>query len=122
MLLVVGGHSRDIGKTSLMTGLIRNLRSRDWTALKITQYGNSLCTHHTGETVCGCEPEDGSEFALSEEYEPNDTDTGRFLKAGAKRSLARNSSACSRPAASRKRRRTGSERMKNSNTAGFVSS
>ena len=40
MLVVVGGHSRNIGKTSVVAGLIRKLRDRKWTALKITQYGN----------------------------------------------------------------------------------
>jgi len=87
MRVVVGGHSRNIGKTSVTEGLIRKLRDRKWTALKITQYGNAFCAHHTGEAVCGCEPDNGEEFALTEEYEPNATDTGRFLAAGAKRSF-----------------------------------
>jgi len=87
MLVVVGGHSRNIGKTSVVAGLIRRLRDLRWTALKITQYGNSVCDHHTGSTACGCEPETGEEFELSEEYEPNSTDSGRFLAAGAERSF-----------------------------------
>jgi hypothetical protein len=87
MLLVVGGHSRNIGKTSLVAGLIRRLRDRHWIALKITQYGNSVCEHHGANNGCGCEPESGEPFALSEEYEPNKTDTGRFLAAGAERSF-----------------------------------
>ena len=85
MLVVVGGHSRNIGKTSVTAGLIRKLRDRQWTALKITQYGNGVCSHHSA--ACGCEPEPGQPFALSEEYEPNATDTGRFLAAGADRSF-----------------------------------
>jgi len=85
MLIVVGGHSRNIGKTSVMAGLIRQLRDRRWTALKITQYGNGFCSHH--QTACGCEPEEGIEFALTEEYEGNRTDTGRYLAAGAARSF-----------------------------------
>ena len=87
MLVVVGGHSRNIGKTSVMAGLIRKLRDCRWTAVKITQYGNAVCTHHGDGPGCGCEPESGEEFALSEEYEPNGSDTGRFLAAGAERSL-----------------------------------
>jgi hypothetical protein len=87
MLVVVGGHSRNIGKTSVMVGLIRRLRDRRWVALKITQYGNSVCEHHAGGDGCGCEPESGEPFALSEEYEANKTDTGRFLAAGAERSF-----------------------------------
>ncbi len=85
MLVVVGGHSRDIGKTSVVAGLIRKLRSRRWTAMKITLYGNGVCAHDGG--ACGCEPESGEPFALTEEYEPGKTDTGRFLAAGAERSL-----------------------------------
>jgi hypothetical protein len=87
MLVVVGGHSRNIGKTSLVAGLIRRLRDRHWVALKITQYGNGVCEHHAGTNTCGCEPESGEPYALSEEYEPNQTDTGRFLAAGADRSF-----------------------------------
>jgi hypothetical protein len=87
MLVVVGGHSRNIGKTSVVAGLIRKLRDRRWTALKITQYGNGVCANHTVAQGCGCEPAGGEEFALSEEYEPGATDTGRFLAAGAERSF-----------------------------------
>lgn len=85
MLVVVGGHSRNIGKTSVVAGLIRKLRDRKWTAVKITQYGHGVCSHH-GE-ACGCETEPEHPFALSEEYEPSRTDSGRFLAAGAERSL-----------------------------------
>ena len=85
MLVVVGGHSRNIGKTSVVTGLIRKLHDRKWTAVKITQYGNAVCAEHGA--ACGCEPEPGQPFALSEEYEPNQTDTGRMLAAGADRSF-----------------------------------
>ena len=85
MLVVVGGHSRNIGKTSVVAGLIRKLRNRKWTAVKITLYGDGVCTREGG--VCGCEPGSGEAFALSEEYEPNKTDSGRFLAAGAERSL-----------------------------------
>jgi hypothetical protein len=85
MLVVVGGHSRNIGKTSVAAGLIRHLRNRKWTALKITQYGHGVCSHH-GE-ACGCETEPDHPYALSEEYEPSGTDSGRFLAAGAERSF-----------------------------------
>jgi len=85
MLVVVGGHSRNIGKTSVAAGLIRHLRDRRWTALKITQYGHGVCSHQ-GE-ACGCETEPDHPFALSEEYEPSRTDSGRFLAAGAERSF-----------------------------------
>lgn len=85
MLVVVGGHSRNIGKTSVVAGLIRKLREIRWTAVKITQYGHGVCTNR-GE-ACGCEAEPDHPFALSEEYEPSRTDSGRFLAAGAERSF-----------------------------------
>jgi hypothetical protein len=85
MLVVVGGHSRNIGKTSVVAGLIRRLRSRKWTAVKITQYGHGVCSNEG--KVCGCEAEPDHPFALSEEYEPSQTDSGRFLAAGAERSF-----------------------------------
>jgi hypothetical protein len=85
MLIVVGGHSRNIGKTSVVAGLIRHLPERKWTALKITQYGHGVCSHR-GE-ACGCETEPDHPFALSEEYKPSRTDSGRFLAAGAGRSF-----------------------------------
>lgn len=85
MLVVVGGNSRNIGKTSVVAGLIRKLRDRQWTAVKITQYGHGGCAHAGG--ACGCEAEPGEPFALSEEYEPGKSDSGRFLAAGAERSF-----------------------------------
>ncbi|HEY1239844.1 MAG TPA: hypothetical protein VGF16_04765 [Bryobacteraceae bacterium] len=85
MLVVVGGHSRNIGKTSVVAGLIRQLRDQKWTAVKITQFGHGVCSHR-GE-ACGCETEPEHPFALSEEYEPSRTDSGRFLAAGAERSF-----------------------------------
>jgi molybdopterin-guanine dinucleotide biosynthesis protein len=85
MLVVVGGHSRNIGKTSVVAGLIRRLRERKWTAVKITQYGHGVCANEG--KACGCEAEPDHPFALSEEYEPSRTDSGRFLAAGAERSF-----------------------------------
>jgi hypothetical protein len=86
MLVVVGGHSRNIGKTSVVAGLIRKLRSFKWTAIKVTQYGHGVCSHE-GE-ACGCESADPTHpFALDEEFEPSGTDSGRFLAAGAERSF-----------------------------------
>lgn len=84
-LVVVGGHSRNIGKTSVVAGLIRKLRGRKWTALKITLYGNGVCAHDGG--ACGCEPAGGEAYELTEEYQPNQADSGRYLAAGAERSF-----------------------------------
>jgi molybdopterin-guanine dinucleotide biosynthesis protein len=86
MLVVVGGHSRNIGKTAVVAGLIRRLREFRWTALKITQYGHGVCSR-SGET-CECAVDNADHpVALSEEFEPNRTDSGRFLAAGAERSF-----------------------------------
>lgn len=85
MLIVVGGHSRNIGKTSVVEGLIRALPELSFAAVKITQYGHGICSNH-GKT-CGCEADADHPFALSEEYEPSGTDSGRFLAAGARRSF-----------------------------------
>jgi molybdopterin-guanine dinucleotide biosynthesis protein len=85
MLVVVGGHSRNIGKTSVVAGLIRRLRHRKWTAVKITQYGHGVCSNEGKSCECSVEPE--HPFAVSEEYEPGKTDSGRFLAAGAERSF-----------------------------------
>ena len=87
MLVVVGGHSRKIGKTSVVAGLIRKLRDRRWTALKSTQDGKGETANHSGTAKSRCEPAAGEEFALSEEYEAGPTDSGRFLAAGAERSF-----------------------------------
>ncbi|SPE30391.1 conserved hypothetical protein [Candidatus Sulfopaludibacter sp. SbA3] len=87
MLVVVGGHSRNIGKTSLVVGLIRKLRDRKWTAVKITQYGHGVCSQDGESCECSGGIDADHPFALSEEYEPNATDSGRFLAAGAERSF-----------------------------------
>jgi hypothetical protein len=83
--VVVGGHSRNIGKTSVMAGLIRDLKSLRWTAVKITQYGHGICSHD-GQP-CECAPAEHP-FALTEELDAaGRSDTSRFLQAGARRSL-----------------------------------
>jgi hypothetical protein len=38
MVVVVGGHSRNIGKTSVVCGIIRALPTWNWTAIKITPH------------------------------------------------------------------------------------
>src|SRR6266542_3177697 len=84
-VVVIGGHTRNIGKTSVMAGLIRDLRSLAWTAVKITQYGHGICSRD-GQP-CECEPREHP-FVLSEEGSSGGRDdTSRFLAAGARRSL-----------------------------------
>jgi hypothetical protein len=85
MLVVVGGHTRNIGKTSVVAGLISRLQDLKWTAVKITQYGHGVCSDEGQH--CGCETELEHPYALSEEYAPGDADSERFLRAGAERSF-----------------------------------
>lgn len=86
-LVVVGGHSRNIGKTSVAAGLVAALRGCRWTAVKITQYGHGICSR-TSEP-CSCTPEDPDcPFDIREERDPKaPSDSSRFLAAGARRSL-----------------------------------
>lgn len=80
-LIVVGGHSRSVGKTSVVAGLIAALPEFQWTAAKITQYGHGICSAN-GE-ACDCATGDHS-WAISEESNREcDSDTSRFLAAGA---------------------------------------
>src|SRR5205814_10702413 len=83
-LIVVGGHSRNIGKTSVAAGLIAALPQYNWTAMKITQHGHGICSA-IGEP-CDCAVEYDHPFAISEETAPGQTDSARFLTAGARRS------------------------------------
>jgi hypothetical protein len=84
-IVVIGGHSRSVGKTSVVAGLIAALRSHHWTALKVTQYGHGVCSLN-GES-CHCATDDHS-WAISEEKDRSgDSDTSRFLIAGAVRAL-----------------------------------
>ncbi|MFZ0292313.1 MAG: hypothetical protein WAL52_01825 [Candidatus Sulfotelmatobacter sp.] len=84
-IVVIGGHSRSVGKTSVVAGLIAALPEYDWTAVKITQYGHGICSAN-GE-ACDCATGDHS-WAISEEKDRNgESDTSRFLVAGAARSL-----------------------------------
>jgi len=84
-VIVIGGHSRSVGKTSVVAGLISALRDYNWTAVKITQYGHGVCSR-TG-TACDCACPDGT-WMISEDLDRSaESDTSRFLVAGAKRSL-----------------------------------
>ena len=82
-LIVIGGHSRNVGKTSVVAGLIAALPEYNWTAMKITQYGRGVCSMD-GEP-CHCATDDHS-WAISEELDGSgESDTSRFLAAGAAR-------------------------------------
>jgi hypothetical protein len=84
-LVVVGGHTRSIGKTQLVCDVIRAFPKVYWIAGKITQYGHGVCARN-GEN-CDCAP---TEHVCALDWETNPetgTDSARFLAAGAKRSF-----------------------------------
>src|SRR5665213_2056226 len=84
-IVVVGGHTRNIGKTSVVAGLIAALPDRRWTAIKITQFGHNVCSAN-GEP-CDCETADHT-IAISQERDrASGTDSSRYLAAGAERSF-----------------------------------
>jgi hypothetical protein len=83
--LVVGGHTRNIGKTALVVDIVRAFPEAAWTAVKITQHGHGVCSINGKE--CDCAPVNHS-YALDEEQDrSNRTDTSRFLVSGAARSI-----------------------------------
>jgi hypothetical protein len=84
-IVVIGGHSRNIGKTSAVASLIARLPQFRWTAFKITQYGHGFCT--ADGAPCDCQTDDHT-IAISAERDPaTGTDSARFLAAGAVKSL-----------------------------------
>jgi hypothetical protein len=83
-VIVVGGHTRSIGKTQLVCDLIAAFPQENWIAGKITQYGHGVCAQN-GEN-CNCAP-DEHVCAISWEKRASETDSGRFLAAGARRSF-----------------------------------
>jgi molybdopterin-guanine dinucleotide biosynthesis protein len=84
-VIVIGGHSRNVGKTSVVAGLIAALREYRWTAVKITQFGHGVCSVN-GES-CGCATEEHA-WSVSEERDATSgKDTARYVAAGAQRTL-----------------------------------
>jgi len=88
-LIVVGGHTRSIGKTQLICDLIAALPQAQWLAGKITQYGHGVCAQNGQD--CDCAPTDHV-VALDWEAADNSlthpgSDSARFLRAGAQRAF-----------------------------------
>ncbi|HZQ70485.1 MAG TPA: hypothetical protein VFA68_18300 [Terriglobales bacterium] len=81
--VVVGGHTRNVGKTSVVAGLIAALPEYQWTALKITQFGHGMCSAD-GEP-CHCATDEHVWGMIEEVDRSGKSDTSRFLCAGAKR-------------------------------------
>jgi hypothetical protein len=84
-VIVVGGHTRSIGKTQLVCDIIAACPETDWVAGKITQYGHGVCAQN-GED-CDCAPGEHDCAIAWETDRCSGTDSGRFLAAGAKRSF-----------------------------------
>jgi len=89
MLVVIGGHSRNIGKTSVVCSIISALPEFGWTAIKITQYGHGRCSRDG--KPCACE-NPAHPISISEERHdavpvPDHIppDSARFLQSGARR-------------------------------------
>jgi hypothetical protein len=83
--VVIGGHSRNLGKTSVVAGLIAAMPELNWTAVKITQFGHGVCSVN-GEN-CDCATDEHTQAISEEKCRAGDSDTSRFLTAGAARSL-----------------------------------
>jgi hypothetical protein len=84
-VIVVGGHTRSIGKTQLVCDLIASFPEANWIAGKITQYGHGFCVKKGKH--CDCAPD---EHVCAISWENGSTprsDSGRFLAAGAKKSF-----------------------------------
>ena len=84
-LVVVGGHSRNIGKTSVVAGLIAAMPKKNWTAFKVTQFGHGVCS--ADGKPCDCDTGDHLVAVTEERSTISGTDSSRYLAAGARRSV-----------------------------------
>ena len=84
-VVVVGGHTRNIGKTTLMEAILRGTAHLRWTAMKITQFGHGVCSAN-GE-ACDCDTGEHTVAVSEERRRDSGTDTARMLVAGADRVL-----------------------------------
>jgi len=80
-IVIIGGHSRSVGKTSVVAGLISAMPQIHWTALKVTQYGHGVCS--ADGAPCNCASDDHSWAVTEERDRSGESDTSRFLVAGA---------------------------------------
>jgi hypothetical protein len=84
-VIVVGGHTRSIGKTQLVCDVLQAFPQANWIAGKITQYGHGVCAQN-GEN-CDCAPDEHISAFDWEGHADSGTDSARFLAAGAGRSF-----------------------------------
>jgi hypothetical protein len=87
MRVVVGGHSRNIGKTQAACDILAASPDLGWTAVKMTRFGHGLCA--ADGKPCDCAVSDPLHpFAVAEEQDrQGPEDTCRMLRAGARRAL-----------------------------------
>jgi hypothetical protein len=81
MIVAVGGHSRNVGKTSVAAGLIYAFRKYPWTAIKISSH------RHASLSNLKKNNEENFSDVYEESNREGSSDTSRFLAAGASRSL-----------------------------------
>jgi molybdopterin-guanine dinucleotide biosynthesis protein len=84
-VIVVGGHTRSIGKTQLVCDVIAAFPEANWVAGKITQYGHGVCAQNGHD--CDCAPDEHVCAIAWEKHADTGTDSARFLQAGARRSF-----------------------------------
>ncbi|MGC1483699.1 MAG: hypothetical protein WA789_07900 [Candidatus Acidiferrum sp.] len=84
-VIVIGGHTRNIGKTQLVCDIISAFPQANWIAGKITQYGHGVCAQNGNN--CDCAPDEHICAIEWEAEAQSGTDSARFLAAGAKRSF-----------------------------------
>ena len=84
-VIVIGGHTRSIGKTQLVCDVIAAFPKASWIAGKITQYGHGVCAQN-GDN-CDCAPTEHICALDWESLSDTGTDSSRFLAAGARRSF-----------------------------------
>jgi hypothetical protein len=84
-VIVIGGHTRSIGKTQLVCDIISTFPQANWIAGKITQYGHGVCAQNGNN--CDCAPDEHICAIEWESHPQSGTDSARFLAAGAKRSF-----------------------------------
>jgi hypothetical protein len=82
-VIVIGGQTRNIGKTAVVCALISATPQRRWTAIKITQHAHHLTPP---DYESGYLPD--PTVAIREEHDPaTGADSSRYLAAGAERSF-----------------------------------
>ena len=81
--IVVGGHSRSVGKTSVVAGLISAMPERNWTAVKVTQFGHGICSRDGEPCDCAITDQKHAFAIMDEQDRSGESDTSRFLVAGA---------------------------------------